>query len=404
MFRNFLGNYSEIAYIRQVSIFPRTVLAVLLMVFGACSDLDTDTDSTETTDLNACSVDTHMHINSNISFSDGASQLLAKMEPLNVGSGTGLGFALLTVPPQDCSSCSGLKYTYETDKSPSLKSIVESNATKLGFLAGGGTLSPTMHGAVLNQNSPTQQEIASFKTTAQGIIDDGALGFGELAVLHISFNEDHPYIAIPAEHPYFLALADVAAENAVTIDIHLEAINSEDFTISSDMPNNCYNTTDEGGNNPDALSENISGFKTLLSRNYTTAESLGNISNAKIVWSHVGWDNTGHLTVSLIRELMKEHPNLYANIAMLDNIGPCQVIANRPLDADGNLQDDWLELFQEFPDRFILGADEFMGNEESITAGSTRMQGTWDLIAQLPSELAQKFACDNPRSFYNIPE
>ena len=48
-----------------------------------------------------------------------------------------------------------------------------------------------------------------------------------------------------------------------------------------------------GSNNPDALR--------LLAHN----------PKAKILWSHMGWDNTGHRTAALTARLLEKHPNLY---------------------------------------------------------------------------------------------
>lgn len=373
---------------------------------------DTGSENNETAEptsqsLAECAVDVHLHFNSNITFSSGAAQLLEKMTSLQIGSETGLSFALLQPPPMSCPSCDGVHYTYEDDMTPSLETITDQNVTKFGLVVGGGELSPTIHAAVKNNATPTEAQLDVFREQAESLIEDGALAFGEMAVLHLSFVEEHPFIQMPADHPYFLALAEVAAQNNVPIDIHLEAINRATFTLPDDMPKrpdgtSCFKTVAEGGNNPTMVNENITAFKALLTRNYETAVALGDASRAKIVWSHVGWDNTGDLSPTLVKELLTAHPNLYASLKMLDSVGTCQVVAHRPLNESDELQDDWKNLFTEFPDRFVLGSDEFTGNAQSITADSASFQGTWNLIGKLSETIAYKFACENPRLIYNI--
>jgi len=373
------------------------------------AELTEITDVTESTsqDLAECAVDVHLHFNSNITFASGATQLLEKMATLQIGDETGLSLALLQPPPTPCPLCDGVHYTYEDNMTPSLETIVDQNATKFGLVAGGGELSPIIHAAVVGSVAPTTAQIDTFRQQAESLVADGVLAFGEMAALHLSFVDEHPFIQMPADHAYFLALAEVAAQKSVPIDIHLEAVNRTSFTLPDDMPKmpdgkSCFKTIAEGGNNPTMVNENITAFKALLTHNYETAVSLGDASRAKIVWSHVGWDNTGDLSPTLVKELLTAHPNLYASLKMLDSVGPCQVVAHRPLDENGELQDDWNQLFEEFPDRFVLGSDEFTGNAQSITADSASLQGTWNLIAKLPEAIAYKFACENPRLIYNI--
>jgi hypothetical protein len=185
-------------------------------------------------------------------------------------------------------------------------------------------------------------------------------------------------------------LADVARELGVPIDIHLEAIDRTSLALPEQMPSECYSNFEEGGQNPPNLLENVSGLRVLLKR------------DATIVWSHVGWDNTGDLTVDLLDELLFAYLNLVASLKMLNSPGPCQVPANRPLDSGGSLQDDWADLFAAHPDQFVLGADEFIGEDADLTAGGASTAGTWSLIAEFDDDTARRFACENPRRIFNI--
>lgn len=64
-----------------------------------------------------------------------------------------------------------------------------------------------------------------FEQAAEAILRGGAAGFGELAAEHFSSRiGSHPYESAPADHPLFLALADIAARADVPIELHMEAV------------------------------------------------------------------------------------------------------------------------------------------------------------------------------------
>ena len=143
--------------------------------------------------------------------------------------------------------------------------------------------------------------------------------------------------------------------------------------------------------NPPTLRENISGLERLLAHN----------RDARIVWAHAGWDNTGHRTVALMRRLLETHSNLYMNIKLpiggkRDDRTPPE---NQPVDADGRIRPEWLALLQEFPDRFVLGSEAFYGIE-AMARSASRAQSPF--IEQLPPDLARKVGHENAARIYRL--
>ncbi|MBI3076624.1 MAG: amidohydrolase family protein [Deltaproteobacteria bacterium] len=245
---------------------------------------------------------------------------------------------------------------------------------RFAFLGGGATLNPMIH-AVASGEADLESTLPSFVTTADEILRYGAVGFGELAAEHLSFRPGHPYISAPPHHPLFLLLADIAASHDVPIDLHMEAVAAEDLPLPGGL---------QSPPNPGTLTENISALERLLAHN----------RDARIVWAHAGWDNTGERTVALMRRLLRDHPNLYMNIKLRP-----RNVDNRPTDAAGRLRAGWLDLLRSFPDRFTLGLDAKYPED---TADSGLFQLTEDFLSQLPPDLANKVGHQNTVRIYQL--
>jgi len=184
---------------------------------------------------------------------------------------------------------------------------------------------------------------------------------------------------IPARQP----LGDSAAEYDLPIVLHMEA-------VIKNMPAPSGLST----NNPPYLKENISAFERLLNHNPKT----------RIVWVHIGWDNTGGKTTHLIRRLLKQHPNLYCALRVEERL---QAVGGTPMpdrivDNNWRIKDEWLHLFKEFPDRFVVGSDEFFGIPGQSPKAPQSFEETWRTINQLPGDLAYKIGRQNVLSIYNL--
>ena len=363
-----------------VRIIALVVLSVLLF---RCGGEDKTTDPIITPDPDspaACdvAVDIHQHLAANADFMTAAENLISLMDSV------GIDKVLLMPPPQSATASTGAHYDYTA-----LKEVVESFPAQLGLVGGGNILNEQMHASAVSGAPPSEAELDSFEADARAIAADGVAAFGEMAVLHLSYISSHPFIEIPADHPMMLRLADVAAEVGIPVDIHLELVVEPVLTAS------LHRIYTNSGNNPDTLYPNLGAFKSLLDHN----------PEARIVWSHPGWDNIGHLSAARLRTMLTEHANLYLALKMLDVQGAVQIKDNIPLDGRGHIRSDWESLINDFPDRFILGADEFTGDALSgETAGSPSTVGTWRILEVLSDEVARKISCENPAAIYRLNE
>ena len=251
-----------------------------------------------------------------------------------------------------------------------LDSLTSGNPKRLAFVTGGDTLNPMVQTTPADNVSGSTRDV--FVREAERIASSHAAGFGEFAAEHFSSGRGaQPYESVPPDHPLLLALADIAARTGMPIDLHMEA-------VTADMP-----TPDrlQGGPNATALHANIAALERLLTHN----------PEAKIVWAHAGWDLIGERTVDLMRTLLTQHPNLYMSVKIDRGGSP----RTAPFDGDGKLRDGWLALLQDFPDRFLIGSDQFYDNDDT-----GRLDDARRFIDALPPALAHKIALDNPRRVY----
>lgn len=272
--------------------------------------------------------------------------------------------------------------------SEALAKVVTKHPEQFAFLAGGGTLNPMIQQAI-RSGQVTPQMLRLFEERALQILDDGAVGFGEMTAEHFSHFARHPYEVAPPDHPLFLLLADIAGRNKVPIDLHMEVI-PEDMPFSAISPT-VYSRIRWSPNNPSMLYENLQAFERLLAHN----------RNAPIIWAHVGSDQTGFLTIELMNRLLQDHPNLYMQIRLGFGGHP----PNRPIGNDGRIRPEWLELIASFPDRFVFGLDSFYAPPEHTRFPSRpeRLFRAYShFLNQLPLDLARKVAYENAARIYAL--
>jgi len=143
------------------------------------------------------------------------------------------------------------------------------------------------------------------------------------------------------------------------------------------------------GRNPKMLRGNIRAFETLLSHN----------AKAKIIWAHVGWCNTGARTPALCRELFMRHPNLYMSF----KLSPESLPELRPISSDRKtIRPEWLRLIQDFPERFVIGTDQFYSPPGSRQIGPQKTEATRLFMNLLPPDLARRVGLENPKSLFNL--
>ncbi len=229
---------------------------------------------------------------------------------------------------------------------------------RLAAFFGGNELNQELAG--IDGSSVTDSGRERFRERVETILKQGGFkGIGELGPRHMAYVAGMREIEYPADHPLMLVLADLAAKYELPIDVHLEA-----------------------------NEKTVAQFERLLARN----------GRARIIWSHAGWSNTGLATPGLIRKLMAKYLNLYSSIKYRKPESATQE-AVKLMDEKGTLVLAWRSLFEEFPERFFIGTDVKLGDNETDyrhAAGHRR------ILEQLSEATARKIAWENASNLLGL--
>ena len=324
-------------------------------------------------------IDTHLHLDGVMSTGNAAdaereaSASLSRL--IQLMDRHGVERAIVMPPPQGPGQEPSCDYR-------EVRAAIGEEGDRVAFAGGGGTLSPTILGT--DPEGVNAAVRRRFEEEAERIVEAGAVAFGEMTALHLCLNPRHHFWAAAPDHPLFLLLADVAARHDLPIDLHLEAL-ARDRETPASLQSRC-------AKNPLQLEATIPALERLLDHN----------ERARIVWQHVGWDNTGELTAELLSRLLAAHGNLYIAVKAVPSRG--KPAPNGLASEGGAMREEWIELIRAFPDRFVVGSDEFVRGDE-VSGGYRKppfFEETWRLMQELPDEVQQKVFRDNALAIYRF--
>jgi hypothetical protein len=324
-------------------------------------------------------IDVHMHLiggrGATADYAGAADAAVREMDQF------GIAMAVVMPPPQVDSQS-----TYDHD---AYASALKRYPDRFAFLGGGGTLNPTIHRHA-DPSRVTDDVKRELATAAERILDRGAVGFGEIASLHISATSGHPYEYVPADHPLLLVLADVAARRDAVIDLHMDAVDGETPTPPRFA----------SGANPPKLPDTLAALTRLLAHN----------PKAKIVWAHGASDPIGGMTPATIGRLMDAHPNLYVSLRVVGAQAPME---NKALGPDG-LDPAWKELLTRHADRFVIGTDSFIVSPAVQQRGASgagiqfaernapKLMATNHFLSLLPADVVRRIGRENAVRIYRL--
>ena len=104
--------------------------------------------------------------------------------------------------------------------------------------------------------------------------------------------------------------------------------------------------------------------------------------DARVLWAHSGFESPAK-----VREMMRKHKNLWADLAFRSDQG-----------SGGKVNPEWREAFVEFPERFMVGTDTFVPERWHYVPDHATFSRGW--LADLPSELAERIAWKNGEALF----
>jgi hypothetical protein len=256
------------------------------------------------------------------------------------------------------------------DQEDAIAEAVALRPDRFDYAGGGASLNGMIHQGTVSETN--------FANTVQGLIDAGAVGFGETASLHLSYGDEHAFEEISPNSEWFQLLADLAVSHDVVVDVHMDVVVETKTTPGF--------FTDNSNNNPPEIQGNIDEFKLLLDYN----------TEARIVWAHVGRDTTGDMRAQLVGNMLAAHDNLYIQVHPLNMPLHSQ---NAIVDEEGTIRTEWLQVLEDNPTRVVMGSDVFFVGGETET---TPLAATQSFLQQLSEELAYQIGCENPVAIYKL--
>jgi predicted TIM-barrel fold metal-dependent hydrolase len=99
--------------------------------------------------------------------------------------------------------------------------------------------------------------------------------------------------------------------------------------------------------------------------------------NARVLWAHAGFERPER-----VREMLRKHANLWADLAFRTDHA-----------SGGKPAPEWREAFMEFPDRFMVGTDTYVPERWHFVPEHSRWSREW--LATLPRDVAENIAWRN---------
>jgi hypothetical protein len=103
---------------------------------------------------------------------------------------------------------------------------------------------------------------------------------------------------------------------------------------------------------------------------------------ARVLWAHSGFENPAK-----VREMLRKHTNLWADLAFRSEQG-----------SGGTVPPEWREAFMEFPDRFLVGTDTYVPERWHYLIDHAAFSRAW--LADLPRDLAERIAWKNGEALF----
>jgi hypothetical protein len=218
-------------------------------------------------------------------------------------------------------------------------------------------------------NGYREEELENILARLSNDIDSGEYaGVGEIGTYHFDkgFRRQH-VLKYPPNFEPFIQIVDLIAKKGMWLDLHAEPVDPQGTSYEKEV---------------------FGGVELLFHRN----------SDLKLLYSHTAMSNSIN-----VRRILKQYPNVMMSIKIEtrhDRWRNLEPVVN----AEGNLYEDWAQLFEEMPERFMIGADFHFGRKGvRLKKYKKRIKGFRQMLSTLNPQAAQFIAFENARRiFYRL--
>ena len=199
------------------------------------------------------------------------------------------------------------------------KMLLAKNKDRVRLFAGANYIDYPIHRANQGGYSHADFEKILVRLSAD-LKDTEYLGFGELVLFHFEKRKGQHVLMVPPGFKPLLEVVSLIAENDVWIDLHAEPVDPGGVSYEDDV---------------------FGGIELLHRRN----------PGLKLILAHTAMTNP-HNAMSLLNT----YPKVMMSIKIRKNHEKWKNL--EPIvNSEGEIYEDWAQLFEEMPERFIIGTD-----------------------------------------------
>ncbi len=296
-------------------------------------------------------IDTHVHF---LSPKSGNPHNAEPKEVLEAIKSSGVELAIVMPTPNE-----GRRLNHEEGVRLRRK-LVELGGKRIKRFCSSNYLTYWMH-RVYREGYSEEELQQVLQRLSEALASGGCAGVGEVAIYHFMKRPRQKVLEYPPNFEPFLRMVQLVAEGGVWLDLHAEPV---------DPHGKSY------------LAQVFGGIELLFRRN----------SSLKLILSHTAMTNPIN-----VRRMLHAYPRLMLNIKVVSkhyrwrNLEPI-------VNPERQLYEDWAELFEEMPQRFMIGTDGKFGRQRwAVTKYSKRIHQMRVILGSLEPKAAKMIAYGNAR-------
>ena len=219
----------------------------------------------------------------------------------------------------------------------------------------------------LHQNcngEATSYGLADVLTRISADLESGDyVGIGEIALLHFEKRPGQHVIKYQPNFAPYLEIVAAIAKQGAWLDLHIEPVDPNGLSYESWA---------------------FGGLELIFKQN----------PELKVILSHTAMTNSTNA-----RRILERYPNVMMNIRVakpwrFKNLEPV-------VNTEGEVYQDWARLFEEMPNRFIVGTDtKFMRGDFILSEYKKEVDQIRNMLGSLSPEAAKLIAYENAKKIF----